>query len=260
MPQIISYYARVCFIALSSAGPCSDGAERSMCSMFWHFVPLALFLFFFFSEQWRKHKSLDRTVCTTYACHDWCFPLTTSPHTRHPCNPLYKISDSIENQLFVAAEAENVAYFYASMHVQVGPQMTFTSTPLTLPSTHRIPHDDVDVCTEGVVDVLWYVEIDKVTEVVVHVHTWSEKTTTISHRRSECTLNGDAQGSVFLLMDWVLRFIPASSFMKTVGFSTIMSQCPLSNGWESSCVNVCSSAYLKRGKIHKINNNFRVHQ
>lgn len=42
--------------------------------------------------------------------------------------------------------------------------------------------------------------------------------------------------------------VPASSFMKTVGFSTIMSQCPLSIGWESSCVYVCSSAYLKNAK------------
>lgn len=75
------------------------------------------------------------------------------------------------------------------MHVQVSPQKTFTSTPPTLQSTHRIPHDDVDVCAEGVVDVLRYVEIDKVTEVVVHVHTYLEKTKTISYWRSECILN-----------------------------------------------------------------------
>lgn len=41
--------------------------------------------------------------------------------------------------------------------------------------THRVPHDDVDVWAEGVVDVLRYVEVNKVTEVVVHVHPWREE-------------------------------------------------------------------------------------
>lgn len=36
--------------------------------------------------------------------------------------------------------------------------------------THRVPHDDVDIGAEGVVDVLGDVEVDKVTEVMVHVH------------------------------------------------------------------------------------------
>lgn len=77
------------------------------------------------------------------------------------------------------------------MHAQVGLQKTFTSTPLARQSTYRIPHDNVDVCAEGVVDVLRYVEIDKVTEVVVHVHTCSERTKTVSYRGSECTLDGE---------------------------------------------------------------------
>lgn len=36
--------------------------------------------------------------------------------------------------------------------------------------THRVPHDDVDIWAERVVDMLGYVEVNKVTEVVVHVH------------------------------------------------------------------------------------------
>lgn len=37
--------------------------------------------------------------------------------------------------------------------------------------TYGVPHHDVHVCAEGVVNVLSDVEIEKVTEVVVHVHT-----------------------------------------------------------------------------------------
>ena len=37
--------------------------------------------------------------------------------------------------------------------------------------THRVPHDDADVSAEGVVDVLRDVQVDKVTKVMVHVHT-----------------------------------------------------------------------------------------
>lgn len=36
--------------------------------------------------------------------------------------------------------------------------------------THRIPHDDVYVWAERVVNVLWDVKVDKVAEMVVHVH------------------------------------------------------------------------------------------
>lgn len=62
-------------------------------------------------------------------------------------------------------------------------ETSLTSTPLTVQSTHRIPHDNVDVCAEGVVDVLRYVEVDKVTEVVVHVHPCSENTHNVSQLR-----------------------------------------------------------------------------
>lgn len=42
--------------------------------------------------------------------------------------------------------------------------------------THRVPHDDVDIGAEGVVYVLGDVEVDKVTEMVVHVHPcWENK-------------------------------------------------------------------------------------
>lgn len=46
-----------------------------------------------------------------------------------------------------------------------------------------------------------------------------------------------------------LCYLPASSFMKTVGFSMMMSQCPSSMGWKSSSVYVCSSAYLQKQHI-----------
>lgn len=36
--------------------------------------------------------------------------------------------------------------------------------------THRIPHDNVDICVKGIVNVLGDIEIDKVAEMVVHVH------------------------------------------------------------------------------------------
>lgn len=41
-------------------------------------------------------------------------------------------------------------------------------------------------------------------------------------------------------------YLPASSFMKTVGFSTMMSQCPSSIGGKSISEYVCSSAYLQK--------------
>lgn len=43
--------------------------------------------------------------------------------------------------------------------------------------THRVPHDDVNVWAEGVVDVLGYVKVNKVTEVMVHVHSWRQQHT-----------------------------------------------------------------------------------
>lgn len=42
---------------------------------------------------------------------------------------------------------------------------------------HRVPHDDVDVRAEGIVDVLGYVEVDKITEVVIHVDSWRQENT-----------------------------------------------------------------------------------
>lgn len=42
--------------------------------------------------------------------------------------------------------------------------------------THRVPHDDVDIWAEGVVDVLGYVEVNEVTEVVVHVYPYLKNT------------------------------------------------------------------------------------
>ena len=37
---------------------------------------------------------------------------------------------------------------------------------------HRVPDEDIDISGEGVVEVLGDVQIDIVTEVVVHVHRW----------------------------------------------------------------------------------------
>lgn len=36
---------------------------------------------------------------------------------------------------------------------------------------YRVPHDEVDVSAEGVVEVLRDVQVDKIAEVMVHVHT-----------------------------------------------------------------------------------------
>lgn len=38
--------------------------------------------------------------------------------------------------------------------------------------TYGVPHHDVHVCTERIVHVLGDVEVEKITEVVVHVNTW----------------------------------------------------------------------------------------
>lgn len=152
--------------------------------------------------------------------------------------------------------------------------------------THRVPHDDVDIWAEGVVDVLGYVEVNKVTEVVVHVHPYLKNTqlsflinmsqsmilhtvkmncrnifiqcldstnwthTNVEKEHLYCVLlrwNKNKGFSYLLKLTNVdLGYIPASSFMKTVGFSTVMSHCPSSIGWKSSSVYDCSSAYLQK--------------
>lgn len=53
--------------------------------------------------------------------------------------------------------------------------------------TYGVPHDDVHVCTERIVNVLSEVEIQEVTEVVVHVNTWSWER---EHVKQEKTHNG----------------------------------------------------------------------
>ena len=50
--------------------------------------------------------------------------------------------------------------------------------------TYGVPHDDVHICAEGIVNVLSEVEIQEVTEVVVHVNTWRwERENTVNERR-----------------------------------------------------------------------------
>lgn len=50
--------------------------------------------------------------------------------------------------------------------------------------TYRIPHEDIDVSAEGVVDVLGNVQVDKVTEVMVHVHPCEKDTFRFVHHIS----------------------------------------------------------------------------
>lgn len=37
--------------------------------------------------------------------------------------------------------------------------------------TYSVPHDYVDISTEGIIDMLGNVKIDKITEVMVHINT-----------------------------------------------------------------------------------------
>lgn len=41
--------------------------------------------------------------------------------------------------------------------------------------TYSVPHDYVDISTEGIIDMLGNVKIHKITEVMVHVNTWERK-------------------------------------------------------------------------------------
>jgi len=38
-------------------------------------------------------------------------------------------------------------------------------------NTHRVPHDNVDVCEKRTIDMLRYIDIDKVAEMMIHVDT-----------------------------------------------------------------------------------------
>lgn len=50
--------------------------------------------------------------------------------------------------------------------------------------TYCVPHEDFDVSAEGVVDVLGNVQVDKVTEVMVHVHPCEKDTFRFVHHIS----------------------------------------------------------------------------
>lgn len=63
--------------------------------------------------------------------------------------------------------------------------------------TYSVPHNNVDVTAEGVVEVLGDVQIDKVAEMMVHVHPW-EDNDQMTTRDAEIRLKQGADLSVCL--------------------------------------------------------------
>ena len=48
--------------------------------------------------------------------------------------------------------------------------------------TYRVPHYDVDISTESVVDMLCDVQVHKVTEMVVHIYPYNTQNTPLFRR------------------------------------------------------------------------------